>query len=95
MQSVTHTGGKNHRPQHKEPAKRLYSFAELKSGRHKREVARHQFTCAHCRFRNTQTNAGAGPTWVEVENLERMDFNALRSHLRARYGLDSLSHSCT
>lgn len=93
MQSVTHTGGKNHQPQHKEPAKRLYKFAELRSGHHQREVMRHQFACAHCRFRNTQTNAGAEPKWIEVENPQRMDLNGLRCHLRARYGLNSLSHS--
>lgn len=89
--SVTHTGGKNHRPELEEPARRRYKFAELKSGDHEREVRRHQFACAHCRFRNAQTNAGARPTWVEVEDPKRMDFNALRCHLATRYGLKTRS----
>lgn len=81
-----HAGDHGHRPHHKEPAERRRTVAELKSGKHNCEVVRHQFACAHCWFHNTQTKAGAEPTWVEVEDPKRMDFNGLRSHLAARYG---------
>src|SRR5258706_536813 len=85
-QSVTHAGDHDHQPQYEEPAERRRSVAELKSGKHNSEVVRHQFACAHCRFRNIQTEAGAEATWVEVENPQRMDFNSLLSHLAVRYG---------
>ena len=89
-QSVTHAGDNDYRSQYKEPAERRHSTAELKSGKHNREVVRQQFACVHCRFRNTQTVTGAEATWVEVENPKRMDFNSLRSHLAARYGSSHL-----
>jgi hypothetical protein len=85
-QVITHTGRNGPLAQLKEPARRLRSFAELRSGKYRRQVMRHQFACAHCRFHNTQTRAGAAPTWVEVEIPKRLDFNAVRSHLKARYG---------